>query len=271
MLTVVTFKWRPQPGYRSEYGPETVNTLRNMVRRHYPVPHEFVCVTDDPRGIDPDIRIVPLWKDHAQVRNPHNPRGPSCYLRLKVFSKEARQFLGERFVVLDLDSVVTRSLVPLWDRQEDFIIWGDTARGTPYNGSMFMMTAGARSQVWDRFNPSTSPLEGRRLGYIGSDQAWIGACLGPKEARWTAHDGVYSFRNQIQKVNGQPAGTFTRTIGGRRIQFNRHYRPRGAACLPATEPGALPSNARIVMFHGRYDPWMPSIQQQYPWVKEHYQ
>src|SRR5688572_21482656 len=37
-LTVVTWKWKPAEGYRSTYGPETVNVLRRMVARHYPEP-----------------------------------------------------------------------------------------------------------------------------------------------------------------------------------------------------------------------------------------
>lgn len=233
MLSVVCWKWHT-PGYRSKFGPETVNVLRSMVARHYPDPHEFVCITDDSKGLDSGIRVIPLWDDLARIRNPMR-RGPSCYRRLKAFSAEAAELIGPRFVSLDLDCVITGDLRPLWNRPEDFVIWGDTAKGTPYNGSMFLLRAGTRRKVWDDFHPARSPLIGRKLGYIGSDQAWIGACLGKHEAKWTAADGVYSFRNQIQK-NG----------------------------------GALPPNARAVMFHGRHDPWCPAVQSKHPWIVEHW-
>lgn len=238
MLRIVTWKWKPKPGYRSSFGPETVNTLKRMVGRHYPGAHEVVCITDDAEGIDPDVRTIPLWSDHAEVPSPHGPGNPSCYRRLKAFSNEARALIGERFVSLDLDCVVTGDLRPLWDRPEAFMIWGDTSPRTPYNGSMFLLTAGARSQVWERFDPVRSPLIARQKGYWGSDQAWIGACLGDQERRWTTDDGVYSFRNHLQDP----------------------YRP--------ARP--LPANAAIVFFHGKWDPWAPEVQAKYPWVREHY-
>lgn len=235
MLDVICWKWKPAGQYRSTFGPETVNTLRRMVARHYSKPHRFSCITDDPHGIDPDVRIIPLWDDLAKVPSPYGAGHPSCYRRLKAFSTEAANIIGPRFVSLDLDCVITGDMSPVWDRPDDFVIWGDTARGTPYNGSMFLMTAGARRQVWEKFDQVQSPKLGRMMNYIGSDQAWIGACLGPNEKKWTRRDGVYSYRNEI--------------------------RNRG---------GGIPIDARIVFFHGAFDPWMPQIQSRHPWVLRHY-
>jgi hypothetical protein len=231
-LTVCCWKWQPPPGYRSQFDARSVNVLRAMVARHYRRPHSFVCITDNPRGIDGDIRIVPIWNDFANLRGPN---GVNCYRRLRAFSAEAADIIGPRFVSLDLDCVITADVTPLWDRPEEFVIWGDTARGTPYNGSMFLLTAGARRRVWDTFDPLRSPAVAKALGYIGSDQAWIGACLGTQERKWGKSDGVYSFRNEI------------------------HGRRRD-----------LPGNARVVMFHGRFDPWMPHIQAQHRWIREHW-
>lgn len=223
MLSVVTWKWKPSGPYRSRFGPETVNILKQMVRRHYHRPHRFICVTDDPRGIDPDIQIIPLWKEHGDVANPHGTGNPSCYRRLKIFSGEARTLFGERFVSLDLDTVIVNDLGPLWDRREDIVLWGDTNRGTHYNGSMILMTAGARLKVWTTFDPKRSPLAAKAAGQFGSDQGWIGYVLGPHEAKWGVSDGVFSFRLHIR---------------------NRRN-------------GELPGGARIVMFHGSVDPWSP--------------
>lgn len=235
-LTVVCWKWKPHAGYHTTFNSDSVNVLKRMVARHYPYPHIFTCITDDPKGIDKDVRIIPLWDDLANVPNPHGPRGPSCYRRLKSFSKEAAEIIGPRFVSLDLDCVITGDLSPLWDRPEDFVIWGDTAKGTPYNGSMFLLRAGTRTKAWERFNPITSPRLSRAKRYIGSDQGWLGVCLGPNEKKWSASDGVYSYRNQIA--------------------------PKG---------GKLPANARIVLFHGRLNPWDREIQQKHEWVRRFYQ
>jgi len=237
-LTVCCWKWQPRPGYRSQFNAETVNVLRAMVARHYRHPHDFVCITDDAKGIDGDIRTVPIWDDFKDLPGPN---GVNCYRRLRAFSAQAADIIGPRFVSLDLDVVATADLAPLWDRPEDFVIWGDTARGTPYNGSMFLLRAGTRRKVWDEFNPRTSPARAKALRYIGSDQAWIGACLGPSERKWTAADGVYSFRNEIM--------------------------PNPHKLVPARP---LPANARIVLFHGRFDPWMPHVQREHPWIRQHY-
>lgn len=236
MLEICTFKWRPAPGYRSKFTCEHVNTLAKMVARNYRKPHRFSCITDDPKGIDKSIRVIPLWPDHATLPSAYGARNPSCYRRLKVFSKEAKDLIGARFVVMDLDMVITENLAPLWDRPEDFVI---IKSATPppkylYNGSMLLMTAGARPQVWDDFHPIKSPKETVAKRMFGSDQAWISLRLGPGEATWDTSDGVYSYRI--------------------------HLTPFG---------GKLPVNARVVSFHGSDDPWGP-VAQRLKWVRQHY-
>ncbi len=233
MLSIVTFKWTPAAGYRSKFGPETVNTLFAMLRRHCRLPFRAICVTDDPAGIDPSVEIVPLWPDHAQLTSPHGSSRPSCYRRLKVFDPAIESMFGPRFAVLDLDCVVTSDVTPLFERQEELVMWGDTHPRTHYNGSLMLMTAGARPKVWQTFNPRTSPNVTRRAGHYGSDQGWISYCLGPGEARFTTRDGVYSYR------------------------------------LHLSEAAALPENCRIVFFNGRQDPWGPEVRD-VPWIREHY-
>jgi hypothetical protein len=240
MISVVVFKWKAE-GYRSKFTGHHVNVMRNMVRRYYPHSHRFICVTDDPSGIDSGIEIVPLWDDHAEVKNPTWAHGPHCYRRLKVFSPEFEQIAGERFVCIDLDCVITGDLSPLWNRPEDFVIFASLERvgmkhGT-YNGSMFMMTAGARRQVWERFDPSRSPQLAHRAGFRGSDQGWINYCLGTDEARWTWNDGVYPYR----------------------------------AYVMSKKKGRLPEDARVVVFWGQPDPWMPEALALSPWIKDHWQ
>jgi hypothetical protein len=233
MLDVVTFKWK-QKGYRSTFTGEHVNVLRNMARRHYQKPHRFSCITDDPAGIDKDIRIIPLWDDYANLPNPAFHGGPSCYRRLKAFSAEAAEIIGPRFVSLDLDVVITGDMSPVWDRTEDFVIWGDAVKGYWYNGSMWMMTAGARRQVWETFDPVRSPKEAHRAGRRGSDQAWIAHCLGPNEATWTTRDGVYSYRFHCQEGRKAP-----------------------------------PPDARVVIFHGKIDPWSREAMR-WEWVRKNW-
>ncbi len=232
----VCYRWKPIPGYRSTFGPETVNVLRAMVRRHYPRKVRFICATDDPAGIESDIEIVPLWNDFADIPSPHGAKNPSCYRRLRQFSPDIAAVFGQRFVSLDLDCVITGDLSPLWDRDEDIVLWGDTnpQPGSHYNGSSVLMTAGCRRKVWDTFDPKTSPQKAKAAGCWGSDQGWLSYCLGKGEAKWGKKDGVYSFRNDI-----------------------------------ATNAYTLPANTRIIMFHGRHDPWTEPASR-IDWVRRHY-
>jgi hypothetical protein len=236
MLDVVTFKWRPAwSHYRSRYDASHVNTLRDMVARHYQKPHRFTCITDDPAGIDPRVRIVPLWDDWSSLRSTHGYQNPSCFRRLRLFARDAGELIGPRFVWLDLDMVITADLAPLFDRSEDVILWEGTAgRFQPYNGSMVMMTAGARPQVWERFEGEASARAAQANRFSGSDQAWIAYCLGPGEATFTALEGCYSWRKHLR---------WTR--------------------------GLLPPDARIVNFAGSGgDPW--ELIKIAPWIGQHW-
>lgn len=236
MLDVVTFKWRPiGKSYRSTFTAETVNVLFAMVARHFHAPFRFSCVTDDPAGLSPRIRALPMFEEHARLVGTHGVQNPNCYRRLKLFAPEARDLVGPRILSLDLDAVITGDVTALWTRTEDFVAWEGTAGRNPYNGSMILLTAGARPGVWHDFDPARSPMLARRAGFVGSDQAWIALRLGGDEAKWTRADGVYSWR--------------------------MHLRLKG---------GRLPPGARAVFFHGSADPWQPSTQRAAPWIAEHW-
>lgn len=236
--TVITWMWKAPPNYRSSFGAHQVNTLQRMVKRNYAHPHRFVCVTHETNGLDASVEVVKPWDDFKDLLNPHGGRNPSCYRRLRAFHPDIASTFGARFVSLDLDCVITADLMPLWDRPEDFVIWGDTNPKTAYNGSMFLLSAGARRQVWERFDPQRSPSLSYQAGCFGSDQGWISYCLGPNEVRWTKADGVYSYRNELMN----------------KPEFIR-------------EP---PENARAVFFHGPGDPWQAQIQNKHRWVRRHY-
>jgi hypothetical protein len=235
VISVVCFKWRPKEGYRSKYSGHQVNVLRNMVARHYPEPHRFICVTDDAEGIDEGVEIVPLWDDHADVPNPSFADGPSCYRRLKVFSPGIGDVLGERFVCIDLDVVIVDDLRPIFNRTEDFIGWRNPVAQWPLNGSLFMMNAGARPQVWETFDPYVSPALSHGANMRGSDQGWMSYVLGWNEAMLGPADGVVSYQKEVRRNLGK-----------------------------------LPRGARIVVFWGRTDPWSPVAQRQAAWIREHY-
>ena len=226
MLTILLWKWR-QKNYRSKFTADNVNIMCNMIGRNLDIPHRFLCITDDPQGVK--CETYPLWTEP----NVNLPTGkPNCYRRLKVFGEFGKE-LGDRLMSIDLDSVITKNITPIVDRKEDFVIWGDVARNTLYNGSLWLMTPGTRTQVWEKFTP-LAPQITKQHGIVGSDQAFVSHILGPGEAMYTTEDGVYSYRNHLRD--------------GR---------------LPK------PPNARIVIHHGRHDPWSAHCQA-HRWVREAY-
>jgi hypothetical protein len=221
-LQIVIWKWRSPHKLHLvfNYSSEAVNRLSSEISRNLSLPHDIVCVTDDPVHLNSNIRTVPLWPDARHLGG--------CWTRLKAFAPEMRELIGPRFVWIDLDTIVTGSLDPLFSRTEDAVFLGsDPKPGTPYNGSMVMMTAGARAEVWSTFDPDRSPALTRNLGLIGTDQAWFAYVLGRNEAVWLPDSGAMC----------------------------------SADCVPD-----LPSHARIVFFPGPSKPHMSTTWKAAPWV-----
>lgn len=210
MLNVITFLWG------TKYNASHVNRLARLVRTYYPAPHRFLCITDDPRGIECETR--PGFGDFIGVPSPHGPAFPACYRRLRLFHPDAAQWFGDRFVSLDLDWTIHADLRPLWGRPEPFVALRDPLYGHrgQYCGAMLMLTAGAMPQVWERFRPDGGPRVARARGFRGSDQAWI-SYAAPGAPTWTTADGVYSYKVDCRK--------------------------------------GLPAGARMVNFHGQSKPW----------------
>lgn len=162
-----------------------------------------------------------------------------------------KDILGERFVAIDIDTVITSSIDSILSRKEDFIIneynrnINKFASKQYYNGSLIMMNAGARSDVWDKFDYTESVREislrksskeygGHRsdsVELVGSDQAWISHFLGEGEATFTNEDGVYDYR---------------------------HFHDRNT----------LPGNAKIVFFPGKRDPF--TERRKVAWIRKHW-
>lgn len=200
MLTVLCWFWA-QKKARAVYTAEHVNIWARMVRRNLSLPHRIACVTDIPDGIDADIEIIAPPGDFLDIANPRWPDGkPQCYRRLSMFRRDAADIFGERFVSMDIDAVIGAPLDPLFDRDDDLVLFKGTCQQRPYNGSMMLIRAGCRPEVFDDFNQDAA-LESGKL-FRGSDQAWLMHKLGPNEAVWDESDGVYWFGGGYRKCRG---------------------------------------------------------------------
>lgn len=194
-IRILTWWW-DQPGGRTLYTKDHLLTWRDMLRRNLTIPHTIACVTDLVDDLE-GIEIIRPPQDFADVRIPTwGPEKPQCLRRIAMFAPDAERTFGKRFVCMDMDSVIAGNLDDLFTRSEDIVLYaspkGRTYNPRPYNGSMLMMTAGARPEVYTRFTPEGAKEAGEL--YVGSDQAWISHVLGPDEAVWNEGDGVAWWR-----------------------------------------------------------------------------
>lgn len=227
-LAVVCWLWND--GSR-DFRPQHAATVARMFRRHLPVEHRFVCITDDAKeikGVDV-MPTPPAARELAKLRTPEGARFPSCYRRLWIFSDEARA-IADRVLLVDIDVLLLRDVSPLVDRTEDFVGWQPSASwGQVFErvgGGLYLLRTGTRTDVLERFKGASSIAEARAAGYRGSDQAWLSYVLkgcpvyGPEA-------GIYSIRDMDN---------------GRRLP---------------------PSDARLVQHNGTRKPWSSPV----PWVR----
>jgi hypothetical protein len=254
MITVVCWKWNNglHPKKKLLFTAEHVNKLQAAISRHTALSHEFVCVTDDWKGLHSSVGVVNIDRHFGDFKD-----WGGCYRRLKSFDQAtALALFGPRFISIDLDVLVVGDLDPILGFKEDFRMWKDKhRRRTPFCGSLWGMRAGARQEVWDKFStdPHMSVELMRRLKFIGTDQAHISAQLFDRhEATWEVEDGIYNFNTRIRR------------------QFLLLPTHNGKQITPKRIDGSLPGDARLVFFNGRYDPSQTVLQRDYPWIRDHW-
>lgn len=209
-LVIVTWLWG------TKYSPDYVTKLAAGARRHLKQPHRFLCITERER----DISFAAGIERHA-IKDPELI-GRGCFVRLRLFEPEwqAKRGVDDRLVCIDLDTVITGPIDPLFDRPEPFVILqGANAKNPcPFNGSLMMLRAGAHSDVWSTFS-MTAAIEAPHHEFP-DDQGWLWDKI-PDAAGWKAgaESGVYAFQKP-----GWPKGD------------------------------NLPADARIVAFPGWRDP-----------------
>lgn len=231
-LTIATFlfprpaKWL-QLGYEP-YAARHVNALWRACADNIRVPHRFVCYSTKPAGIECERReIFPT----VRIRRPDGVSfEDGCYTRLRLYDPEIQAELGTEFVlILDLDMVFMQDATALIEgcMEDDFTAlegskWPDGHPCSWYNGSFQLCRSGARPQFWRDFD--TKRFYAQRQAYRmpngkrphGTDQAWLSVCAGDGEHTIGPADGVYQFRTVRQ---------------------------------------AVPADAVILFFSGKYNPW----------------
>ena len=280
-MNLLSFKWK-RDGYRSQFDSSHVNTCFRMWCRHSTVPFNFICVTDDPAGLDSAIQPVELWPEPVPGYGGGN--APNCFRRLRMFSKELSELFGPHWIWTDLDCLVTGNVDHILLDDSDLKIWRPDGGRSKCNGSLVSHNAGTRQYLWDTFNPeSIGSVETFRAQtrHLGSDQAWIAQQLTPADRFFESLDGVYAFRALRNSFRERQLGKLQKLVTRKRNGLMPAARERDAARrerrhtrLDAREQERmetkLPSNCALVYFPGQWHPWDREIQRTYPWVEEHY-
>ena len=157
-------------GYTAEY----VNVLYNSITRNCTLDFNFVCITDNPTGINPEIRIVPLpytiaggkWKDKL----------PGCWSKPYIFSPECP--ISGTVLYLDLDIVIACNIDKLftyaptkWCTINDFC--PPNARMSRINSSVLRFQAKEMPYIWHNLLNNLDSIKHRLRGGGREDQAWI--------------------------------------------------------------------------------------------------
>ncbi len=219
MLTVVTWHWG------DKFGQKYVDRLRSGVARNLAQEHRFLVIK-------------------PQAEDQYLTKIAGCFARLRMFDPawQAANDITDRVVCIDLDTVITGPLDPLFDRPEPFVIMqgGNASNPCPFNGAMMMLRAGAHPEVWTDF--SLKAAKKVPFDSFPDDQGWIWHKI-PDAAGWTTGEetGVYVFRKP-----GWPGWS------------------RLADITPGDTP---PEGARLVTFSG----WRsPEKFKDLAWVKENW-
>lgn len=243
-VNVLCIKWG------TKYGPEYVNRLHNMVKRHLKRPFRFVCLSDDASGIDESIETFDLpetgFKDFDQREPWTKLHG---WLKLTAFVNPLYDLTGTTLFI-DLDVVIAGNLDAFFEPEGDFLVireW-DKSDGTG-NTSVFRFEIGAHADAMAYLAENTEGVMQR----VRNEQEFI--------TQHVASQGRLSY---------WPEGWC--------VSFKRHCVRRPP--MSFFKPPVLPEGAKVVAFHGKPNPpdaiagrsgkWYRKILPT-PWVEELWQ
>ena len=219
----------------TKYSSEYVNRLYNMVKRNCTLNFEFICLTDDPNGINKDIKILSL------------PGGLSgWWCKPYIFSKDLP--INGTVLYMDLDVVVASNIDKLFTYQPGHwcTIRDFTRVMRPkwqkYNSSIVRFRTGELDFVWTEFEKDKVGVQRRFHG----DQDWLhevthkrrGAVLYPDS--W-----IQSWKWEVRKTKDFAPGGVK---GKRKLKTIEDVTPRVECCVCVFHGDPNPENCE--------DPWV---------------
>ena len=185
---VICMKWG------TLYGPDYVNVLYRAVADNLDGPFRFVCLTDDTSGIIEGVECFPI-PDHGWTADEYRFGG---WPKLSVFAGDLYGLKG-RAIFMDLDTVITGDVTPLFDVEGDVVLIREWKRFNDYYrnrgirgmSSIFAFTIGTQAYLLEDYKADPAAAQAS----VRHEQAWITSKL-PTLTFWPT-EWVASFKRNL--------------------------------------------------------------------------
>lgn len=218
----------------TKYSAEYVNKLYRGVKRHCSLDFEMVCLTDDPNGIDSNIKIIFL---------PHGLAGWWC--KPYMFSKDLP--IRGTILYLDLDVVIASNIDKLFNYQpHTWCTIRDFTRamrpGWPkINSSVVRFKVGELASVWEDYIKDPAQIQKRFFG----DQDYLFEATKTKKPTLYPDSWIQSWKWEVRKDKTfEPGGV----RGSRKLRTVENVVPRVECCICVFHGDPNPHNCQ--------DPWV---------------
>jgi hypothetical protein len=111
----------------AKYAAAYVNRLVGMIEKHVKpsdtIKYRFICYTDDPLGLSPQIIPELLPSEQSNTLSSTSPRLAKWWNKIHIFSKELNEkhfhssssYMSPNWLYIDLDSIILGDIGDLWD------------------------------------------------------------------------------------------------------------------------------------------------------------
>lgn len=144
MVTILTLK------KGNVYPSSLVNNLFYSIQKHSTVKFKFLCYTDDPVGLDPNIYV-------EKIKNPDE--FPVHWHKLEFHRTGfAGLEYGEDIIIMDIDMIITQNIddiltYPVNEKEFAAVFrwWSMRTNWCPINGGFQKFKSGATNHIWKKF------------------------------------------------------------------------------------------------------------------------
>ncbi len=191
---IICLKWG------TRYPASYTNTLYHSVKRHLKRPFRFLCVTDDPTGLDEGIDT------HTFPENPgYEGKWPNIFSKLAILQDGFAGLQGPT-LFFDVDVVIMDDIDCFFDYEpgrcciiHNWIEWHKTIfrkRPNIGNSSVFRFDAGKSGYIFETFLREFKEANDPTL--YPTEQAFLTHAM--KDPVWWPEDWVQSFKRSCRPV-----------------------------------------------------------------------